>query len=318
MTDNDCRNLVVVLGDQLNHDSTALNDFDKDADVIWMAEVADESTHVWTHKARIAIFLAAMRHFRISMERRHWRIVYRKLDDHGNKGSLSEELGAAIRRLKPQQLIVTEPGEWRVQQALQKVADDHDVPLEIRVDAHFMCNRDEFAEHAASRKQLRMEYFYRELRARYDILMKGNKPIGGQWNFDKDNRGSFGRDGPQNVKQPKSFRPDSVTKEVLELVEQRFAEHPGSLATFDWPVTPRQAATALDDFIENRLAHFGEFQDAMWTAEPYLFHSRLIRRDESEVTESARRHRGRRRCVSGQASSAASRRRVRSTDSRLA
>ncbi len=270
-----CRHLVIVLGDQLNADSSAFDDFDRENDVVWMAEVAEESTHVWTHKARIVIFLAAMRHFHQALSRRRYTVQYRKLDEQINRGCLSAELEAAVQELKPLKLIVTQPGEWRVRDMLLRTAKKMNVELEIREDRHFLSSPAEFAQHAEGRKQLRLEYFYRELRRKHEILMNGNQPEGGKWNYDSDNRGSFGSKGPQGLTTHKRFRPDKTTKEVIELVNRRFDGHPGSLDHFDWPVTPKQSRQALEDFIEHRLANFGDYQDAMWTEEPYLYHSRL-------------------------------------------
>jgi deoxyribodipyrimidine photolyase-related protein len=267
--------LVLVLGDQLDSRSAAFGGFDKNRDVVWMAEVADESTHVWTHKARIATFLAAMRHFRDGLTRRGITIDYRQLDDRGSKGSLGEELKAAVRRLKPESLVVVEPGEWRVKQSLVQTAEDLGITMDIRDDRHFLCSHEEFALHIHGRKQIRLEYFYREMRRKTGVLMDGDEPLGGRWNFDQDNRGTFTKAGPGELPTPRRFRPDATTKEVLRLVERRFAKHPGRLDQFDWPLTSRQAKTALKDFIEHRLPQFGQYQDAIWQGEPYLYHSRI-------------------------------------------
>jgi deoxyribodipyrimidine photolyase-related protein len=267
------RHLVLILGDQLNFDSVALDDFDPNQDLVWMAEVAEESTHVWTHKARITLFLSAMRHFRQSLEKKNFPIDYQQLDDKTNPGTLAEALKRSIKRHKPERLIVVHPGEYRVRQALIDAADEMKVDLEIRTDRHFLSTPDEFREHAEGRKQLRLEYFYRELRRKHDVLMQGDEPEGGKWNYDSNNRGAFGKQGPRDLPKPTSFRPDPITSEVIELVNTRFADHPGALDSFDWPVTPAQARKALDDFIEHRLAEFGSYQDAMWTDEPFLYHS---------------------------------------------
>ncbi|MFN3689392.1 MAG: cryptochrome/photolyase family protein [Fimbriimonadales bacterium] len=269
------RNLVLVLGDQLDRQSAAWDGFDPAHDAVWMAEVAEESTHVWSHKARIALFLSAMRHFRDWLRSRGYTVHYHTLDDPENQGCFASELTRAVRRLKPQKLIVVEPGEWRVLQSLQQTAHQLDVPLEIRPDRHFLISIDDFKRHAAGRKQLRLEFFYREMRQRTGILMEGKQPLGGAWNFDAENRKAFGKQGPGLVPQPVRFPPDAITQEVIRLVETRFANHPGSLRAFDWAVTHEQAEQALDDFIENRLPLFGPYQDAMWAGEPYLYHSRL-------------------------------------------
>ncbi|MFN4032194.1 MAG: cryptochrome/photolyase family protein [Fimbriimonadales bacterium] len=269
------RHLVLILGDQLDRRSSALDGFDPALDAVWMAEVVEEATHVWSHKARIAIFLSAMRHYRDWLRRQGYTVHYHALDDPANGGSFASELMRAVRQHQPQKLIVVEPGEWRVLQSLGQTARQLGAPLEIRPDRHFLCTIDEFKRHAAARKQLRLEYFYREMRQRTGIMMDSKRPWGGAWNFDAENRQAFGKQGPGLVPPPISFAPDAVTQEVVRLVETRFPNHPGSLSAFDWAVTSEQAEQALDDFIENRLPLFGPYQDAMWTGEPYLYHSRL-------------------------------------------
>lgn len=270
------RNLVLVLGDQLNADAAAFDGFEPDKDAVWMAEVAEESEHVWASKPRIAVFLAAMRHFRDARRADGVAVDYVELEETGNTGTLARELARAVERLRPEKLVMTEPGDWRVWRALEEAAEKLGVQLEVRVDRHFFASIADFKEHTVGRKQLRLEFFYRELRRRYRVLMdKQGEPEGGQWNFDHDNRGSFPKSGPQAVPVPVAFAPDEVTRGVLELVERRFAKHPGRLERFDWPVTPMDARRALADFIEHRLADFGKYQDAMWTREPWLYHSRL-------------------------------------------
>lgn len=269
------RHLVIVLGDQLDHRSSAFDGFDPARDVVWMAEVAEESTHVWSSKQRIAIFLSAMRHFAAELRERGLPLIYTHLDDADNTGTLAGELARAIALFKPQQLLLTAPGDWRVLQALRAVAAQAGLPLDLRDDSHFFSTVRDFAAHAKGRKQLRLEYWYRELRHKHGVLMNGKEPEGGQWNFDADNRESFGKKGPQNVPQPFRIQPDAVTQGVIALVNQRFADHPGSLDSFAWPVTREQSLQALHNFIDQRLPLFGQFEDAMWAGEVSLWHSQL-------------------------------------------
>lgn len=269
------RHLVIVLGDQLDDGSAALDGFDPAQDIVWMAEVAAESTHVWSHKTRTALFLSAMRHFRERMVARGCRVHYRTLDAPDNRGSLGAELELAIEQLKPVKLVLVEPGDWRVEQELQSVAQRTRVPLDMRMDRHFICSKAEFAAHAAGRKQLRMEFFYREMRRKTGVLMERGEPVLDRWNFDAENREAFGNKGPRDIPVPRRFAPDKITREVIALVEAKFPQHPGSLKHFDWPVTPEQARQTLEDFIHHRLPDFGRYQDAMWTGEPFLYHSRL-------------------------------------------
>ena len=269
------RNLVVVLGDQLNLDASALADFDPAQDAIWMAEVMEESTHVTSSKQRSTLFLSAMRHFAETLKSQKWPLHYTRLDDAHNAGTLADELDKAIQTLHPQQLVMTAPGEWRVLQSLRGMAKKHHLPLEVRDDTHFFSTVREFAEHAKGRKQLRQEFFYRELRQKTGILMDGKKPIGDQWNFDEDNRGSFGKAGPGILPPPTRFEPDAITLDVMQLVNDKMAKHPGNLHSFGWPVTRTQALAALDSFIQHRLPSFGLYQDAMWEGEVWLYHSHI-------------------------------------------
>ena len=269
------RHLVVILGDQLDLQSSALTDFDATQDVVWMAEVAEESTHVWSAKQRIAVFLSAMRHFAQSLREQGLPVDYTRLEAPDNAGTLALELGKAITLLQPKAMVMSAPGDWRVLQSLRAVAKEHALALDLRDDTHFFSTVREFAGYAEGKKQVRLEYWYRELRRKHDILMDGKAPVGGQWNFDADNREAFGKAGPPPVPPPSRFAPDSITQEVLALVETRFADHPGSLHSFAWPVTRPQALAALQTFIAHRLPLFGKYEDAMWAGEVWLYHSHL-------------------------------------------
>ena len=269
------RHLVLILGDQLNLDASALADFDPKVDAIWMAEVMAESTHVPSSKQRSTLFLSAMRHFAQSLKDQSWPVVYSRLNDANNTGTLAGELEKAIQLHQPQKLVVTAPGEWRVLQSLRAVAKQHGLTLEIRDDTHFFSTVREFAEHAKGRKQLRQEFFYRELRQKTGVLMDGKKPVGGQWNFDEENRGSFGKQGPGKLPPPLRFEPDEITLDVMALVKNQLRHNPGELNSFGWPVTRNQALQVLDSFIQNRLPFFGLYQDAMWEGEVWLYHSHI-------------------------------------------
>ncbi len=273
------RHLIVVLGDQLNPDSTAFTDFDPKQDRVWMAEVNEESTHIWSSKQRIALFISAMRHFAKELGDSKIPLSYIAFEDPSNSQSLDGELLKAIQAFQPQALIMTAPGDWRVLEKIKGVSKQTGVPLEIREDNYFFSTVREFAEHAKGRKQLRLEYWYRELRKKHSILMEDGQPIGGEWNYDQENRSSFGKEGPPPIPAPLRFKPDAITKEVIQLVNERFANHPGELSAslegFGWPVTRAQALLVLTDFIKMRLPLYGQFQDAMWTKEPWLFHAHI-------------------------------------------
>ncbi len=269
------RTLVLVLGDQLALDAAPFDDFDPALDAVWMAEVAEESTHVWSSQPRTALFLSAMRHFAEAARARGHTVHYTRLDDAGNRGTLASELATAIARLAPQGLAMTAPGDARVLRELRAVAASNDRALVVHDDRQFFCTVREFAQHARGRRTLRLERFYREQRVRHGVLMDGDAPAGGRWNYDSENRHAFAKTGPAEVPPPQDFPPDAVTREVIELVQSRFATHPGRLASFAWPVTRAQALQALARFVAERLPAFGRWQDALWPGEPWLWHSHL-------------------------------------------
>ena len=265
------RHLVVVLGDQLNRDASAWDGFDARHDQAWMCEAAEEATHVWCSQQRLVVFLSAMRHFAQALRDEGLSLNY-VLDA---PGSLGAALARTLAEQAVQRVVVTAPGEWRVRQSLQQACDAAGVPLDIREDRHFMCTDAQFAAHAQGRKQLRMEYFYREMRRRHQVLMEGEQPAGGEWNYDAENRESFGPQGPGFVPAATRFAPDAVTREVMDFVQRRHAAHPGTLAEFGWPVTRAQALQVLQVFIAERLPQFGLWQDAMWEGQPWLYHSHV-------------------------------------------
>ena len=265
--------LYLILGDQLHPDPhPLLVDFDPRSDRLLMIEAPEESSHVWSHRARSALFLAAMRHRAAAFRAAGQALTYLQLAQHPHPSlaaALASEIGSA------RAVCLLEPGDRRVQAALQAVCDRAGVALQIRPDPHFLCSPQDFLAWAGERRTLRMEYFYRWQRQRHAILMHDGQPLGGQWNFDADNRQAFGRQGPGLLPAPPHFAPDALTQGALADVQAHFPGHPGELATFGWPVTPAQAEAALNDFVRHRLPEFGRWQDAMWSGQPFLWHSLL-------------------------------------------
>jgi deoxyribodipyrimidine photolyase-related protein len=267
------RNLIVIFGDQLNEDSAAFDGFDPACDAVWMAEAAAEATHVWSHKHRVILFLSAMRHFRDRLRAKKIPVHYIEWKDSGNQGSLSGNLNNFLSDHAVATIICVEPGEWRVKTGLERLAAANKIPLEWRADRTFYHSLEEFTVYAKNRKQWRMEFFYRDMRRKHRVLMDGDQPSGGTWNFDKENRKGFPAKGPGPLTPRHRFPPDDVTKAVMALVEEELPGHPGRSDNFDWPVTPSQARDAWNDFLQNHLCSFGDHQDAMWTGQPWLHHS---------------------------------------------
>ncbi|GJE17819.1 (6-4) photolyase [Methylobacterium marchantiae] len=238
-----------------------------------MVEVWEEATYVRHHKQKIAFLLSAMRHFAEELKADGIAVDYVRLEAQGNTGSFTGELQRAIVRHEPDRIVVTEPGEWRVWEMMQGWREALPVPVEIRDDNRFLCSRDDFARWAEGRHALRLETFYRGMRKRTGLLMKDGEPVGGQWNFDHDNRKALppGHRSPQRL----GFEPDAITSEVIAIVSERFADHFGDLDAFRWPVTRGDAIIALKHFLDDCLPHFGDYQDAMKTDAPFLYHALL-------------------------------------------
>ena len=235
-----------------------------------MAEVRDETTYVRHHKKKIALVLAAMRHFANELADAGWTVDYVKLDDPENTGSLADEVVRALDRHDYDSLVVTEPGEWRLRQAFESLADRLDASLEILEDDRFVCSHADFERWADGRTALRMENFYREMRRRTGLLMEGDEPAGGRWNYDSENRKPPAPD--LDIPPPRRARPDDVTREVLGLVAERFDDHFGDLEPFWFAVTRLKAEQAFTRFVDERLAAFGDYQDAMPADEAFVFH----------------------------------------------
>jgi deoxyribodipyrimidine photolyase-related protein len=266
------RHLVVVLGDQLDGQSAAFDGFDTAQDVILQIEAKEEASYIPQHRRRLALFFAAMRHFRDEQRASGRQVAYSSLEDPANEGSLKAELQRHAHQLKPERIIILEPGDWRVRAQLADLA----LPVEFRADRHFLCAREVFEAFADRHPNLIMETFYRFMRQQLGVLIEDDgSPTGGKWNCDSENRESFGRGKAPSIPAPPQFEPDATTREAIAMVQRLFPNNPGRLDNFDLPVSGAQAKRVLEDFVTHRLASFGRYQDAMRGGEAVLFHSRL-------------------------------------------
>ncbi len=267
------RNLIIVLGDQLNFNISSLKDADPRQDRVLLCEVQDEANYVKHHQLKIAFIFSAMRHFADELRAQSFHVIYTSLEDTDNTHSFVGEITRYHQLLKPQQIIITEPSEWRVLDMMKGLQEIIDCPVYVRKDDRFYCDHEEFNHFAQGRKQLRMEHFYQKMRKKHNVLMDGNKPVGGAWNYDSQNRKSL----PKNIKlpEPTQFSVNSVTQSVLDLVSKRFNDHPGNTTHFYFAVTRKQAQQVLEEFISQRLPLFGDYQDTMSIKSPWLFHSHI-------------------------------------------
>ena len=267
------KTLRLILGDQLSQSLSSLGDIDRESDIVLMCEVMGEVTYVRHHKKKVAFILSAMRHFADTLCEQGISVDYVTLDDPENSGNFTGEVARAVTRHDASRLIVTVPGEFRVLEDMQNWETDLGIVVEIRQDDRFLCSPEMFENWAAGRKQLRMDFFYREMRRHHDVLMVEGKPVGGKWNYDVENRER--PDPSQQVPAPLQFSPDETSRTVLNLVGHYCADHFGELDEFGLAVTREQALQVLEHFIVNRLPLFGMFQDAMIEGEPWMYHSHI-------------------------------------------
>ncbi|MBY5960845.1 cryptochrome/photolyase family protein [Marinobacter nauticus] len=267
-------NLILILGDQLSHRLSAFDGADKDNDLVVMAEVHSEASYTNHHKKKLVFIFSAMRHFADALAEDGWRVHYQRYHPDNPAQSIEQVIAELVQECQPERVITTECGEWRLHEQISRWHKTLGIPVEIRPDTRFVCNIDEFARWAEGRKQLRMEFFYREMRKKTGLLMTSEgQPEGGHWNFDTDNRKKWAGKPPA----PAPFReePDAITTEVIKLVNEYFSEHFGTTENFHYAVTAKQAQGALAHFIDFALPCFGDYQDAMSDNEDWLFHSIL-------------------------------------------
>ncbi len=267
------RALIVVLGDQLSLGLSSLKAADRARDVVVMGEPLRDIGHANHHKKSIILILSAMRHFAAALTGEGLRVDYARLEDDSAPETFTDLIANAVKRHKPQKIILTEPGDWTVLEEAKGWADRFSLPVEILDDDRFLSSHAEFDAWAMGRKALRMEFFYREMRRKTGLLMDGDEPAGGQWNFDHDNRKPA--KGARRFPGPLRFQPDETTRAVIALVKDRFAEHFGVAEPFWFATTTKDAEKALAHFTKTGLAGFGETQDAMLTDERFLSHSVL-------------------------------------------
>jgi deoxyribodipyrimidine photolyase-related protein len=262
--------LTLVLGDQLSLANPALAATDRERDPVLLAEVAEEAAYVAHNRHKIALIFSAMRHFRDALEAEGYTVHYIAYEDG------VESLEAAARRAldasKGGALRCCEPGEARLAEAMAGWEERLGVPVTLLEDSRFLCSSDDFAAWAKGRKQLRMEYFYREMRRRYQLLLDDDgEPEGGQWNYDADNRSGWR--ASEAVPERPAAPLDDITREVLALVAERFPDNPGDLEAFRLAVTAAEAQAQFQWFLDHALDRFGTYQDALAEESPWLFHS---------------------------------------------
>ncbi|MEO3679338.1 cryptochrome/photolyase family protein [Rheinheimera sp. FR7-31] len=263
--------LIVVLGDQLSPALSSLQQASKD-DLILLAEVGSEASYVKHHKHKIILLFSAMRHFAEVLKTQGYRVCYISYGAEIGITTMTDAVSFALAQQPAlDSITITQSGEYRLQQEILSWQRQFQLPLTVLDDDRFICDLARFARWAKGKKQLRMEYFYRDMRRYTGLLMQGDSPEGGNWNYDSENRKAWPKDLAPTP--PLSFTPDAITTEVMALVEQHFSANMGNAANFSYAVTGKAARQAFLHFVDNQLAQFGDYQDAMVLNQPFLQHS---------------------------------------------
>ena len=253
------------MGNQLTMRSGPLSRLEPSNTVVLMIESLERSRSQPYHKQKLALVLSAMRHFRLELERAGFSVNYVQTD------SFEDGIRAHLRRHPGVDISVTQPADHGVAENLARIVSRHGGSLTVAPDESWLSSQADWDAYARGKKELRMEFFYRQMRRQTGWLMEGGQPIGGKWNFDAENRQV---PEPGHAFPPRPvFERDQITKTALEYVQATFPDHFGTLEHWNWPVTREDALRALEHFLTHRLARFGPYEDAMVEGETQLYHS---------------------------------------------
>lgn len=265
--------LKLILGDQLNFQHSWFKEVDS-SEVFVLMEMRQETDYALHHIQKVVAFFGAMRNFSEVLKQAGHQVHYLALDDKANRQQLEANLNFLIEKFNADGFAYMEPDEYRLDQQLKEYVLGLNIPSEVVETEHFMTSRSELTEFFEGKKQLILEFFYRRMRKKFDLLMQLDQPEGGQWNFDKNNRKKW--KGTPTIPEP--FYPKANDLEALkEMIENAGIKTIGSFDKnqFLYPLSRTQALEQLDYFCRYLLVHFGDYQDALHTDEVNLFHSRI-------------------------------------------
>ncbi len=266
------KTLRLILGDQLNAAHSWFQQPD-DRGVCVLMEVRQETDTVTHHIQKVAAFFAAMRAFGDHLRRSGHAVIYLRLDDPGNRHSIPANIRSLLKKHRFTGFEYLLPDEHRLELQLRALAQSLPVPARGLDTEHFLTERLALKEMFSGKSRFLMESFYRRMRKRFNVLMEGEKPAGGRWNFDAKNRGAY--DGRTPVPKPLVF--DNDVREIVAMLRKAGVKTCGEIdpQRLIWPVTRSQALALLEAFIADGLPWFGTYQDAMTLGSWSLFHSRL-------------------------------------------
>jgi deoxyribodipyrimidine photolyase-related protein len=264
--------LRLILGDQLHSQHSWFTSTDPDVSYLMM-EMRQETDYVNHHVQKVVGFFLAMRHFAKELQQQGHRVIYFRLDDPDNQQSLADQLPLLIENEGITRFEYQLPDEFRLDQLLQSTCASLGIPCQAVDTEHFLTSREFLNDFFKGKKTFLMETFYREMRKKYQVLMDGKEPITGQWNYDQDNRQSL----KDKSLLKKAYTHSKQVHELCAMLEKSGVKTIGNINAeqFPWPTSRQESLEVLAYFCEELLEHFGAYQDALTTWDPFLFHSRL-------------------------------------------
>ncbi len=265
--------LRLLLGDQLNSNHSWYQE-QRDDVLYFMAEMRQETDYVKHHIQKVVAFFRSMRSFSDALQAKGHTVIYYQLDDPINQQNLSKNLSTLIAQKEIKKFEYQLPDEHRLDTQLKDFCSQISIKTAFYDTEHFFTSRNEVKNFFSSKKQFVMEYFYRDMRKKHDIMMLTQKdPEGGQWNFDQNNRKKW----TGSPKIPLTYQNHTTVTDIVSLLDKEGVETIGTIDTnqFNWPTSRTTAIETLQYFCEHLLIHFGDYQDAMHSEQQYLFHSRL-------------------------------------------
>ena len=265
--------LRLILGDQLNLQHPWFETVEEKVTYLLM-EMRQETDYAPHHIQKVVGFFGAMRHFAQVLKQQGHQVIYFKLDDFENQQALPANLNAIIEQQQITSFEYQHPDEYRLDQQLKNFCEGLDLPTKVHDSNHFMTSREELSQFFEGKKQLILEFFYRNMRKQFNLLMEQGQPEGGQWNFDKNNRKKW--KGSPAI--PVAYIPKTEELQALEkLIHTAGVKTIGTLDTDNYlfPFSREEALAQLAYFCKHLLVHFGDYQDALHTEEINLFHSRI-------------------------------------------
>lgn len=266
------KTLRLLLGDQLNSEHSWFDEVNPDV-VYVMAEMRQETDYVKHHIQKVVAFFLSMRNFSEVLVNKGHQVVYYKISDANNSHNLEQLILDLVEKHKIEQFEYQFPDEYRLDEQLKSICEKLAIPTKALDSEHFYTSRNELADFFKGKKQLLMESFYRMMRKKHDVLMVGDQPLDGKWNFDHNNRNQYKNEVP--IPFPLEFQ-KNVTELIAEIESQNI-ETFGSIddENFNWPTSRNESLQLIDYFCKHLLEHFGTYQDSLFSGHKFLFHSRL-------------------------------------------